>query len=102
MDNKLSIGEIARKVGVSKAVVSAVLNRKENQRIFVSEEKRKKILELAKDIKYFPRKSAKELVTGQTNTIGVIIQRFTPYFSNLVEELQKNAFKTLTPQIFRE
>jgi len=93
MKKKLTIGEIAKKVGVSKAVVSAVLNRKENQRIFVSEEKKKKILELAKDIKYFPRKSAKELVTGQTNTIGVIIQRFTPYFSNLVEELQKIAFK---------
>jgi DNA-binding LacI/PurR family transcriptional regulator len=42
MKNKLTIGEIARRVGVSKAVVSAVLNRKENQRIFVSEEKRKK------------------------------------------------------------
>ena len=93
MENKLTVGEIARKVGVSRTVVSAVLNKKENQRIFVSEEKKKKIIEFSKNLRYYPKKSARELVTGKTNTIGVVIQKLTPYFSVLVEELQKSAFK---------
>ncbi|MCD6408090.1 LacI family DNA-binding transcriptional regulator [bacterium] len=99
---KITLGQIAKKVGVSKTVVSAVLNKKENKKIFVSEEKKKKILELVSKYHYYPRKSAKELATGKTNTIGVILHRLTPFFSLLLEELQKEAFKReleITPYI---
>ncbi|MCM8805323.1 MAG: LacI family transcriptional regulator [Candidatus Omnitrophica bacterium] len=88
----MTLRDIAKQVGVSKTVVSAVLNKKDNQKIFVSEEKKKKILELSKKLGFFPRKSARELITGRTNTIGVIAQLLTPYFSSLVEQLQKASF----------
>ncbi|MGB9642240.1 MAG: LacI family DNA-binding transcriptional regulator [Candidatus Ratteibacteria bacterium] len=38
----MTLKDIAKQVGVSKTVASAVLNKKENQGIFVSEEKKKK------------------------------------------------------------
>ncbi|MGB9642241.1 MAG: LacI family DNA-binding transcriptional regulator [Candidatus Ratteibacteria bacterium] len=58
----------------------------------LAKRKRKKILELSKRLGFLPRKSAKELITGKTNTIGVIAQLLTPYFSNLIEQLQKASF----------
>lgn len=99
---KITLGQIAKKVGVSKTVVSAVINKKENKKIFVSEKKKKEILELVSKYNYYPRKSARELATGRTNTIGVILHRLTPFFSLLLEELQKEAFKKeleITPYI---
>jgi len=90
---KITIKEIARKAGVSQGLVSVVLNNKLNEKIFVSEEKRKKILEIVKKERYFPNKFAKALVTGKTNTIGVIVKNLSPYFSLLLENLQKCLFK---------
>ncbi|MCM8817866.1 MAG: LacI family transcriptional regulator [Candidatus Omnitrophica bacterium] len=90
---KITIKDIAKKAGVSPAVVSIVLNNKRNTKIFVSEEKRKRILEIAKREKYTPNKYAKALATGRTNTIGIIIQHLEPYTSYLLENLQKYALK---------
>lgn len=90
---RITIKDIAKKVGVSPAVISVVLNNKKDKKIFVSEEKRKKILEIAKREKYFPNKYAKALATGKTYTIGIIVNYLDNYNSFLVSELQKNAIK---------
>ncbi|MCM8772916.1 MAG: LacI family transcriptional regulator [Candidatus Omnitrophica bacterium] len=90
---RITIKDIAKKVGVSPAVVSVVLNGKKNERIFVSDEKRKKIIEIAKREKYFPNRYARALATGKTYTIGVIINHLEPYSSYLLENLQKYALK---------
>jgi len=93
MQKKFTIKDIAKKAGVSHTVVSIILNKKENERVFVSEKKKEEILELIERYGYIPRKSARDLASQRTNTIGLIFQRLTPYFSSLVEELQKQAFK---------
>lgn len=92
MQERPTITSIAREAGVSATVVSAIVNSKENQTVFVGEEKKKKVLALIDRYGYVPQKSARELASRRTNAIGVICQRLTPYFASLVEEFQKQAF----------
>lgn len=92
MDN-ITIGELAKKAGVSKTVVSAVINNKINEKIFASEHVQKKVLDLVKEYSYTPRKSARALASQKTNTIGLIAHRLTPRFSAFLEEFQEQALK---------
>ncbi|MCM8768861.1 MAG: LacI family transcriptional regulator [Candidatus Omnitrophica bacterium] len=89
----LTLSELARQAGVSKTVVSVVVNRKENRNIRVSEKKRQEILRLIERYRFVPTKSARELASRRTNTIAIIFHQLTPYFSFLVEQLQKKAFE---------
>ena len=93
LKKKMTITEMAKKAGVSKTVISAICNNKDNQKIFVSGKKKREILDLIEKYGYRPRKSARELASQKTNTIGLIFHRLTPYFSLLVEELQRQAFE---------
>jgi len=87
-----TIKEIAKEAGVSKTVISAVVNKKFERIPFLSEKKKRLILHLIKKYDYVPRKSARDLSYQKTNIIGIILHRLTPFFSQLVEELQKYAF----------
>ncbi len=89
----VSLRTIAKATGVSRAVVSAVINKKENQRIFVSQKKREEILKLVEEYGYVPKKSARDLGSQRTNTIALLFHWLTPYFSSLLEEIHRQAFK---------
>ena len=88
---KTSLNDIARQLGVSKTLVSLVLNGKaKEQRI--SDEICKKVTELAKELNYKPNQIAKGLRTGKTNTIGLIIADIAnPFFGKLGREIEKEA-----------
>lgn len=90
---RITLSTIARKAEVSKSVVSAVLNGKDNQKIFVSKKTKEEILSLARQSGYVPPKSARDLFTGRSNTIGVIVQTLTPFFSEFITRLQQDALK---------
>lgn len=64
-----SIKDIARKLNVSVSTVSYALNGGPRQ---VSEELKLKVLETAREIGYRPNRVARSMVTGRSNTIGVI------------------------------
>lgn len=66
---KATISDIARLAGVSHGCVSRVLR---NVPISVSEARRKKILQIAKDLNYTPNRSAQILKSGKHSTLGVI------------------------------
>lgn len=88
---KTSLNDIAQKLGVSKTLVSLVLNGKgkENR---ISDVVCEKVLKVAKEMNYQPNQLAKGLRTGKTNTIGLIIADIAnPFFGKLGREIEKEA-----------
>jgi LacI family transcriptional regulator len=63
--------QIAEEVGVSRTTVSLVLNDVPGTRI--TPETRRRILEVARRLNYYPDAAARTLVSGRTQTIGFIL-----------------------------
>jgi LacI family transcriptional regulator len=88
---KISLKDIALKVGVSTAAVSYVLNNKEKE-LKIGKELAAKIREVAKKMNYQPNLIAKSLKSGSTNTIGIIFEDISnPFFANLASIIEKEA-----------
>ncbi|NCB06910.1 MAG: LacI family transcriptional regulator [Bacteroidia bacterium] len=88
---KTSLNDIAEQLGVSKTLVSLVLNGKaKEQRI--SDEICRKVTDLARELNYQPNQIAKGLRTGKTNTIGLMIADIAnPFFGKLGREIENEA-----------
>ena len=88
---KTSLSDIAKHLGVSKTLVSFVLNGK-GKEFRISEEICKKVLDVAKELNYQPNRLAQGLRTGRTNTIGLIIADIAnPFFGILGREIEQEA-----------
>lgn len=66
--------DVARKAGVSQSTVSLVLNGRANR---ISEETRQRVLEAARQLNYSRNHTARALVTGRTQRIGIVAN--SPY-----------------------
>lgn len=71
----MTISEFAKIADVAKSSVSKALNGKKG----VSEETRKKILNLAKELDFQPNQAAKSLAQNKTNTIGFVLPQEASY-----------------------
>jgi LacI family transcriptional regulator len=90
---RISIKDIARKVGVSNATVSLVLNGKEKKGR-IRAEVAAKVREVAKELNYEPNNLARSLRIGKSQTIGVIIADISNnFFANLAFYIQEFAEK---------
>lgn len=90
MKKKVSLKDIAAKVGVSTALVSYVLNNKREGRI--SKEIARKIREVAEKMHYRPNQIAKSLKTNKTLTIGLIVADIAnPFSSQLARIIEDEA-----------
>ncbi len=69
MKEKVTAKDVAREAGVSVATVSYVLNDRKDQKI--SEDTKKKVLQIANLLNYIPSHAAKSLATGCNNAIGI-------------------------------
>jgi LacI family transcriptional regulator, galactose operon repressor len=69
--HRISRADVARAAEVAPCTVSLVLNN--NPKARVREEVRKRIREAAAELGYRPSATARALVTGRTNSIGVVI-----------------------------
>ena len=88
---KASLNDIAKRLGVSKTLVSFVLNGK-GKEYRIGEDICKKVLEIAKELNYTPNRIAQGLRTGRTNTIGLIIADIAnPFFGILGREIEQEA-----------
>lgn len=77
----MTIGDIARIAGVSRATVSGVLNDSPT----VSEKTRKRVLAIIKKHNYRPNEVARALALNHTNTIGLIVKDISnPLYSKIV------------------
>ncbi|MDD4189902.1 MAG: substrate-binding domain-containing protein [Mangrovibacterium sp.] len=91
MMKKASLNDIAARVGVSKTLVSFVLNGK-GKKFRISDELCRKVIETATEMNYQPNRLAQGLRTGKTKTIGLIIADVAnPFFGKLGREIEQEA-----------
>jgi len=99
MEKRVSLKDIAQKLGVSTALVSYVLNNKKEGRI--GKEVAEKIRATAKKLNYRPNQLAKSLKTNKTFTIGLIVADIAnPFFSTLARIIEDEAEKNKYTVIF--
>lgn len=90
---KITSKDIAKELGISRSVVSFVLNGK-NKEMRISDELTKKVLDLVETRRYQTNHIAKSLKTGKTNTIGLIVADIAnPFFANIASEIEKEVRK---------
>ncbi|MBC9788278.1 LacI family DNA-binding transcriptional regulator [Carnobacterium maltaromaticum] len=87
---KLNIKDIAKFSGCSVSTVSRVLN----QHPYVSEEKKERILKVIAEHDYAPNSQARDLQSGESKTIGVIVPAISLiYFDQIINGILENAFE---------
>ncbi|MBG6213959.1 MAG: LacI family transcriptional regulator [Cryobacterium sp.] len=81
-----AIGDVARLAGVAKATASRALS----GRGYVSAETREKVVAAAREIGYVASPNAASLVTGRTQSVGVIIPFISRwFFGEVLESLER-------------
>jgi DNA-binding LacI/PurR family transcriptional regulator len=80
--DKVNIGEVARRAGVSRSTVSYVLSGKRQ----VTEQTRKRVLQVIEEVGYRPSAVARALAHGQTRALGLVIPPLRHHLSS--EQLQ--------------
>ncbi len=96
---KVSLKDIANKLGVSTALVSYVLNNQKTGRI--RKEVALKIKETAKELNYRTNQIARSLKLKKTFTIGLIVADISnPFFSSLARIIEDEADKKNYTVIF--
>lgn len=69
--SRITSRDVAKRAGVSRATVSLVLNRSES--VTLSAETRERVIQAAADLGYKPNSAARMLVSGVSETIGLVI-----------------------------
>ena len=75
-----NLKDVARLAGVSVATASQALNGK-----YVNEKTREKVLQVAAELKYFPNRSGRTLITGKATAISLVIINATGH-ADIVHE----------------
>lgn len=91
MTKRVSIKDIATRVGVSTALVSYVLNGLEKEKR-VGKEVVEKVKKAAEELNYQPNQIARSLRKGSTSTIGLIVADIAnPFFGHLARNIEDEA-----------
>jgi DNA-binding LacI/PurR family transcriptional regulator len=81
--------DVATRAGVSPATVSRVLNKTH----YISDETRKRVLEVVEELNYFKNVHARRLATGQSDLYGLVISEIAnPYFPEVIRGFQAAAW----------
>jgi len=91
MEKKMSIKDIAKMVGVSPSLVSMVLNGKAKQ-YRIGEEVARRVVDTANKMHYAPNITAKNLRSGKTQLIGLIVTDISnPFYSAIARIVEDRA-----------
>lgn len=83
-----TLKDVAKRAQVTVTTVSRVIN----NRGYISEQTRKKVYEVMKELNYQPNELARSLTRRRTNTIGIIVPHIVhPYFAKLISNLESAA-----------
>ena len=100
MQKRISLKDIAKKVGVSIALVSYVMNGQEKEKR-VGAEVVKKIKDAAEELNYQPNQIARSLRMKTSKTIGLIVADIAnPFFGQLARIIENEANKSGYTVIF--
>ena len=96
---KTSLADIADALGVSKTLVSMVLNGRGDQH-GINADTQKRVRDMADKLNYRPNPMARSLRTGKSNTIGLIIADigntfFAKVARSIEDEANKNGFNLI-------
>lgn len=91
MKKRVSLKDIAQKVGVSTSLVSYVLNNQLENRI--NKETAEKIRRVASEMRYQPNQIAKSLKSNKTQTIGLIVSDIANPFSSGIARIIEDEAK---------
>jgi LacI family transcriptional regulator len=91
MNKKVSMADVAKKVGLSRATVSYVLN--ETNSSSIPEETKAKIWLVANELGYRPNALAKNLRGGKSNVLGLITDNIQemPFIVDIIRGAQETA-----------
>jgi len=93
MAKKVSISDIAKSLGVSKTLVSLVINNKGDKH-GISLETQSKVLEKIEELNYKPNTLARGFRTGKTNTIGLIVSDISNrFYSRIARKIEDKAWE---------
>jgi len=85
---KVSLADIADSLGVSKTLVSMVLNGKGDEN-GISKKTQDRVTELSKRLNYKPNQFARGLRIGRSNTIGLLVSDISnPFYSRLARSVE--------------
>lgn len=91
--NKISINDIAQSLGVSKTLVSLVLNNKSDAQ-GISKISQQRVWDKVKELNYKPNLMARSLRLGKSNTIGLIVSDISnPFYSKMARHIEDIAEK---------
>lgn len=89
----LSIKDIAKKANVSITTVSFILNGKA-EKMRISQEMIAKVEAIIKELGFRPNQVARSLRTGNTKTIGLIVEDISnPFFASIARLIEDKAYK---------
>lgn len=84
-EKKPTIYEVAKQVGVSTATVSRVLN--DSPR--VSDDTKRKVMEVIEELNFAPQMTARKLATGEPQMLAVVVPSFTtPYYNEVLKGIK--------------
>lgn len=90
---KVTLGDIAKSLGVSKTLVSLILNNKATEH-GISPETVKRVQKKVKELNYVPNQAARGLRTGKSNLIGLIVSDISnPFYSKISRSIEDYAWK---------
>lgn len=85
---KISLSDIAISLGVSKTLVSMVLNNRANEK-GISKETQKRVWEKIKEMNYKPNMMARGLRLGRSNIIGLIVSDIAnPFYARIARHVE--------------
>ncbi len=88
VDRPPTLRDVARRAGVHPATVSRALTKPD----MVAAETRSLVLDVVAEVGFVPNRSARQLVSGRTDAIGVVVPDITnPYFAAIVQAIQSDA-----------
>lgn len=93
MAKKTSLADIAKSLGVSKTLVSLVLNNKADE-YGINRETQERVRAKIKEMNYQPDVLARVFRTGKTQTIGLIVSDISnPYYAAMARHIEDLAWK---------
>jgi LacI family transcriptional regulator len=91
--SKVSLGDIAKELKISKTTVSFIINGRAKEKR-ISEDLEQKVLKKVKELGYKPNHFAQSLRTGKTKIIGLMVEDISnQFFGVIAKKIEEKAYK---------